>query len=382
MRIKFLRIIGIAAMLSMSGAYAIMERDRLAAFLPQAFRAEAAVAPAMRAAQPVRVTVVRFAPTRSELRYTGIIRPQSAADFGFRLAGKLAARSVDVGDVVVKGDVLARLDATDLALQLDVAEAELAAAHVNHERAVADEARARALFKAGHVAQAALDRAASATAEAASRMQRAARAQELASNQVSYAELKADTDGIVTAVAGEAGQVVAAGQPVVTMAQSSARDVVFALPEQQRALLDGAEATAELWGDGGRAYRLTPRDISPDVDLAGRTYRVRMAMASPDAVAALGRTVTVRLTLPAAPPTAPVPLAGVLNTGDGAHVWRMTKSADRVERVAVEIVSVESGVVHLRGPLADGDRIVSLGAHKLDPARPVRVVETAAVPEI
>ncbi|NJR13628.1 MAG: hypothetical protein HC779_04610 [Phyllobacteriaceae bacterium] len=74
-------------------------------------------------------------------------------------------------------------------------------------------------------------------------------------------------------------------------------------------------------------------------------------------------------------------MAGVLNTGDGAHVWRLTGDADHVERVAVELVSADGAVAQLRGALVNGDRIVSLGAHKIDPARPVRVVETVTLPE-
>jgi multidrug efflux pump subunit AcrA (membrane-fusion protein) len=74
---------------------------------------------------------------------------------------------------------------------------------------------------------------------------------------------------------------------------------------------------------------------------------------------------------------AALPLAAVLNDGSGAAVWRLKPGQTEVERVPVEIASLEGNVALIRGGLAEGDLVVSLGAHKIDPARAVRVVETA-----
>jgi RND family efflux transporter MFP subunit len=277
-----------------------------------------------------------------------------------------------VGEAVTRGQELARLDDVDAALQTELAAAEDEAARVDHRRALAEVGRSRTLFAEGHIAQAALDRAVSAEAEAAARVERAARSLALARNGLAYTRLVADADGVVTATPGEVGQVVAAGTPVVAVAQGGSVDVVFALPETDRDLLVAGRAQATLWGDEGKAHPLILRDIAPDVDPVGRTYRVRMALEAPDA--AFGRTVTVTVTTGAEAPVAAVPLAAVLDDGTGAAVWRV--QGDRVERVAVEVVSVTGALARIRGALAEGDVIVSLGAHKVDPGRPVRVVET------
>jgi RND family efflux transporter MFP subunit len=297
------------------------------------------------------------------------------------MAGKLIARMVDVGDRVTAGQILARLDDTDARLELEAAEAEQAAARTDLSRAEAEMARSRDLFAAGHVAQAALDRATSAAAEALSRADRAGQMRALAANRLSYMDLVAESDGIVTGTLAEPGQVVAAGQPVLSLAKGDALDVVFALPEQSRALLETAAASAELWGVSVKEYSLALRDISPDVEPVGRTYRVRMTLTAPDTEAALGRTVTVRLMTSGAQPVAVLPLASVVNDGAGAAVWRLPQGADLVERVPVDLVTIQGEVALVRGGLIEGDTVVSLGAHKIDPSRPVRVVETAATPE-
>ncbi|MGL4235002.1 efflux RND transporter periplasmic adaptor subunit [Tabrizicola sp.] len=359
------------------GAAGYAARDNLAALVAEPVVKVLAERPA----QAVRVTRVAFVSGNEVETYTGTIRPKHEASLGFRIAGKLVARLVEVGDLVAKGQVVARLDDTDARLELEAAMAEEAAAQTDLARAQADLVRSRELFASGHVAQAALDRATSAAAEAVSRAERAERMRVLAANQLSYTELVADTDGVVTATPTETGQVVAAGQAAVSVARTDALDVVFALPEQSRGILTDAVASAELWEAGGKTYTLTLRDISPDVDPAGRTYRVRMTLTAPDAEATLGRTVTVRLANEGGEPSAPLPLAAVLNDGTGAAVWRLAEGADRVERVPVELAAVDGAVAHVRGDLAEGDIVVSLGAHKLDPDRPVRVVETAATPE-
>lgn len=336
---------------------------------------------AERPAQPVRVTRIAFASEERITRHTGTVRPRQEVVLGFRLPGKITARLVELGDEVTAGQIVARLDDADARLELELAEAEATASDIDLIRARADAARAATLFRDGHIAQAALDRATSGEAEAVARADRAVRALSLARNRLDYTVLRADKNGIVTATPGEVGQVVSAGQAVVTVAEKGAAEVVFQLPEQGRALIDAATARAELWGDAGAAYALSLRDISPDVDPAGRTYRVRMSIDAPDERVAFGRTVTVELALGAAEPTVTLPLTAVLNDGSGATVWRIDPSGTRVEPVRVEVVDISGQTLRLHGPLGDGDIVVTLGAHKIDPARPVRIVETASIPE-
>jgi RND family efflux transporter MFP subunit len=369
----------IVAVLAALGAAGYTARNSLTALLP--VPPSAAPVIAERAAQPVRVTRVTYRAANLSDSYTGSIRPQQEVPMGFRLPGKLIARLADVGDRVTTGQIVARLDDTDARLELEAAEAEQAAARTDLDRAAAELARNRDLFAAGHVAQAALDRATSAAAEARSRVDRADQMRELAANRLSYMTLVAEADGIITATLAETGQVVAAGQPVLSVAQAEDRDVVFALPEQQRELLDSTVATATLWGASGTTYALVLRDISPDVDPVGRTYRVRMTLTDPDAAAAFGRTVTVSLQTTGAGPVASLPIAAVINDGAGAAVWRLPKGADLVERVAVDLVTIAGRLALVRGGLVEGDVVVSLGASKIDPSRPVRVVETTASPE-
>lgn len=379
------RIVWVAGALAVGSGVvvgaALTQPELLAAALaaPGPAKAEAPPAAPATQPQPVRATTVTLVPLTPVATYTGTIRPRFQAPAAIRVAGKVIERLVDVGDRVIAGQVIARLDDTDIRLTLEAAEAEVHSATTDLSRAEADEARSRELLKRGFVAQAALDQSISGAAEARSRLDRAIRTRDQARNQLAYTVLKADAAGVVTARAVEAGEVVQAGQPIVTIARTDTVEAEIALPEQRRATLEHATFTATLWGEEDTPHPLTLREVSPDVDAVARTYRVRLAFANPDDRMALGRTVTVALS-PDTPEedVVPLPLAAVLGDGTGAAVWRIT--GDKAERVPVALVTLRDEIALVRGPLAAGDTVVALGAQKIDPARPVRIVELTPPP--
>src|SRR6266851_3353971 len=81
--------------------------------------------------RPVQVQQVAFRSEDASREFVGVLRARYETDLGFRVAGKITDRIVNVGDRVRAGDVIARLDPQDLRLQVESAEAELAAATSN-----------------------------------------------------------------------------------------------------------------------------------------------------------------------------------------------------------------------------------------------------------
>ncbi len=362
------------------GAVALDPQGRIETLLASAEEPEAAKP--QRVSQPVRVTPIVWQNPVQDDTYTGTVRARYQSQMGFRVAGKITERLVDTGDLVTAGQPLLRLDDTDIRLDLEASQAEVDSATTDQTRASAAVSRAQSLFQDGFVAQAALDRANSDAAAAQSRLDRAVRARDAAANRLDYAVLVAETDGIVTATMGEPGQVVPAGQPVLTMARTDSPEVEIAMPEQKRDTLDQTTATATLWEDEGQPFALTLREVSPDVDPAARTYRVRFAIDLPDDRLALGRTVTVTLAAPEVAPVAAVPLAAILDDGHGPMVLMLDATGTRVTTVPVTIVSYDDTTALIRADLVAGEKVVSLGVHRIDPARPVRIVEETPAPAI
>ncbi len=330
--------------------------------------------------QPLRVTQVSLQPMVRTTTYTGTVRPRYSSAVGFRIDGKVTERLVEVGQVVRAGEPLAKLDETDIRLAIASLEADLAAAQSNLSRLEAEVSRNQKLFSEGHVAKAALDVVVSERDQARATADGTARSLDQTRNQLAYTTLSADDDGVVTGVLAEAGQVLEAGTPIVTIARSDALDAVIALPEQRRFGLEVQTATATLWDSTHPAYRLTLREVSPDVDPASRTYTARFTIDAPDLALSLGRTLTVHLVPPTSDAVAVIPLAALLNDGRGSMVWKLSPDGTRVQPNPVEISSLTEETAVIASGLASGDRIVSLGVHKVDPGRPVRVIEQTAPP--
>jgi len=306
------------------------------------------------------------------LRYTGVVRARIESDLGFRVGGKIVERLVDPGQRVRRGQALMRLDVTDFGLAASAASDRLRAAQAEATRAAAEEARLRRLVEAGAVSRSAYEVALAAAQSAASNLSAARAGADEAANQRGYTTLVADADGVVTDVLAQPGQVVSAGAPVVRLARAGDREAAVAVPEVQVATLPRAGRAVLYGSDRPLTARL--REVAGAADPLTRTYDARFALADPGLP--LGATVTVELPRPGASALA-VPLSSLHDGGAGPGVW-VVKS-DRVMFRPVQVAALgEESVSIAPGALAQGDRIVALGAQLLRQGQAVRVAGTVA----
>jgi RND family efflux transporter MFP subunit len=334
---------------------------------------EANTAPAPKSERPVQVQRVSFESSDRVREFVGVVRPRYETDLGFRVAGKIVTRIVNVGDRVAIGDVVARLDPEDLRLQLQSADAELAAATSNLVQAAADYERYAKLKTNGWASVADFDRKQAARDEAQGRLDRARRALDLARNQLTYAELKADAEGVITATLAEPGQVVAIGQPVARLAHHGEKEAVVALPETWLAEARKAKATVGLWADRERSFEARLRELSPQADAATRTYAARFTIEKADEAVAYGMTATVKLTPALDAKVAKLPLSAILNRGTGPSVYVVDTSGTLMLR-PVTVASFAEDAALVTGGIADGEEVVTLGVQKLESGLKVRIV--------
>jgi len=330
-------------------------------------------APAVRTERPVQVQRVAFAHGQATRDFVGVVRARYETDLGFRVAGKITARLVNVGDHVRAGDVVARIDPQDLKLQVESADAELAAATSNLAQAAADLERYTSLKARGYASIADFERKKAAKDEADGRLERAKRSLELARNQLGYADLTADADGVITSTLAEAGQVVAIGQAVARLAHQGEKEAVIALPETWLGEARKSQATVRLWSDRDRSFQGRLRELSPQADAGTRTYAARFTIVDADDSVAFGMTATVTLTHGDDEATARLPLAAILNRGGGPSVFVVDNtSALQLQPVVVASFTEDAAVV--TSGIRDGDKIVTLGVQKLTTGQRVRVI--------
>jgi RND family efflux transporter MFP subunit len=333
-------------------------------------RAQPSVENAVRPVQAVRVALAADADSQA---YAGTVKPRREADLGFRAAGRIATREVDVGAVVRAGQVLARLDPVDLALAVRSAEADLASAEAVSVQAQADAGRSAALRAQGWVA-AATDEARQATARsAAERVASARAALSLARNRLDYADLRASADGVVTAALADPGTVVAEGQPVLRLAEAGTPEVEIALPEQALPEARRPGASVTLWARPDLKLHAALRELAPSADGKLRTYVARYSIADAPPWLALGMSATLHLPGSASETVATLPAAALIDRGQGPMVWTVGDAGALVPRPVV-VRRLQQDRVVVSG-LSDGDMVVALGVQKLDPAARVRVAD-------
>ena len=223
--------------------------------------------------RPVKVAVVGEASRGRMLSYSGVVRPRIESAVGFRVPGKIVERLVNIGDRVEVDQVIARLDDTDLRLSQESARAAVASARSRRDVARDNLERGKALLPSATISQAAYDTRRNEMDAAASALESAEAQLHQAVNAVGYATLKADKAGIVTGVLAEPGQVVSAGQAVVTLAQIGETEIAIAVPEQDAGYLTvGQPAKVTLWAGPGVSIEGRIREIAGQADAAARTY--------------------------------------------------------------------------------------------------------------
>lgn len=329
------------------------------------------------AAEPVRavkVFTVGTSPMQSGYEFSGEVRPRVESRLGFRVGGKITRRQAEVGQRVQAGAVLAQLDPQDFRLAADAARAQLAAAATNRDLAAADFKRFATLREQNFISGAELERRSTALKSAQAQVEQAQAQLAAQGNQARYTSLVADVSGVVTAVEAEPGQVVAAGTPVVRIAQDGARDVVFSVPEDKvMALRPGTEVAVRLWaGQGQLAGRV--REVAASADPATRTYPVKVSL---DAASQppLGATVTV---LPQAlrhdgVQAIKVPTSALRQEGQGSAVWVLDTGSMTVRSQPVQVATADGNDAVIAAGLQPGMQVVAAGVHVLAPGQKVTV---------
>jgi RND family efflux transporter MFP subunit len=308
--------------------------------------------------------------TGPERSFTGIIGARVQSNLGFRVAGKIVERLVNIGQQVDAGQPLMRIDETDLRLALTAKRNAVAAARASVLQLDADERRSASLLKNGWVSRQRYDQAKAASDTAKAQLAAAEAEARVAENEAAYSILVADADGTVIETLGEPGQVVSAGQTVVRLAQAGPREAVVALPETIRPAI-GSVAEASVYGSDGHRYRAQLRQLSNSADPQTRTYEARYVLDGEAAAAPLGATVTIWLASQASQPEVQVPLGAVLDDGEKTGVWVLDGATSTVHFQPVKLVRVTNETAVISG-LNSSDPIVSLGAHLLQEGARVR----------
>jgi len=316
----------------------------------------------------------------SVAEFTGVIHARAESDLGFRVPGKIIEKLVKDGDHVKRGQALMRLDPTDLQLASTAAREAVAAARAQNKRALADELRLRKLVATKAVSVQEYDQAKSSADATTAQLNSAVAYSAQLENQVGYALLKAEADGVIMETPADVGQVVGAGTVVIRLAHDGAREAVVNLPEGD-AKIAKSTAVANLYADPGQSFPAQLRELSAMADPLTRTYQARYTLSGAGKNAPLGATVTVH---PDQEETAgavqqyEIPIGALYDGGAGPSVWVINPDTSIVSRQVVEVAKLGSETALISKGLKPGEHILALGAHLVKEGEQVKTLPDPA----
>ncbi|WP_237153128.1 efflux RND transporter periplasmic adaptor subunit [Oryzibacter oryziterrae] len=326
----------------------------------------------------VRTETAKVEPYAPDLTLTGEVRARTESKLSFRTGGKICERLVDVGARVAAGQVLARLDATQQEASVANAEAVLASADAQKRLAETNYDRQKALVAQGFVTRSDFDNADKALRSATAMVEAATAQLDIARTELGYTELKADASGIVTARNADVGEVVAAALPVFTVANDGPRDVVVDVFEQVfLATPDTSNVRVSLVSDPNVFAEGHVREVSPAVDAATGTVRIKIDIGDPPPAMALGAAVSGHGEAKSS--DAIVLPASALSSDDGhPAVWVLDPKEQTVSLRRVDIGVFQNDSILIRGGLTAGEQVVVEGGKMLFPGRKVATAQGTA----
>ncbi|MCI7675726.1 MAG: efflux RND transporter periplasmic adaptor subunit [Phascolarctobacterium sp.] len=313
--------------------------------------------------------------------YPGEVRGRYESQLAFQVAGKIAARYVNVGDTVRAGQVLLALDPKDVNQSVEATAAQLASARASYKLAADNAARYSSLYAQGAVSEAIRDQYATQLEAASAALRQAQSQANVSSNQLGYTQLVSDTDGVVTALSGEVGQVVGAGTPIATVVRSGQREVQINVPEGA-ALKIGQKASISFWALPGVTASGYVREIASMADPVTRTYKVCVAVPDLPSTAKLGMTAKVELAASADWPTTTandanatflIPAQALYQVNNKTQVWLVRDK--KAQLADVKVNGYSGNQVLIEQGLSHGDKIITAGLAKLTPNQEVRLEE-------
>ncbi len=305
---------------------------------------------------------------QSTLELSGTVRARFETPIAFQLSGRIAARYVNAGQRVAKGQPLFELDTRDLNQSIHAAEAEYAAAQAALATNTADVGRDRKLVAESFISRQALERTELAEREARTRLNAVQAHLQQAQNALNYANLRAEAAGILIEVSGEPSQVVTFGQPIALLARDGEQEVEVFFPENTKPRQTGYVRLAD-----GRLHALKLRESAGAADPASRTWRARYRILENKHNLSLGEVMrTIYTKNVGVSQTLKVPLGALDERGEGVRIWQMLNN--RAQPIPAQIITLDAEHAWIAADIPAHGHIIALGVNQLKPGMAVQAL--------
>ena len=337
--------------------------------------------------RPVRALQLSDSGQIKERSFPGKAKAVKEVELSFRVAGPLITLPVDVGDKVLTGDVLSKIDPRDFEVALNNARGQLSRAQASAERAQSEFDREMRILDEdpGATSQVAVDRKKAARDQARADMTSLNASVAAARDQLKYTKLLAPFDGVVVNKYVENFESVKAGQQIIRMIDDSKVEMIVNIPENLISLTPNV-AIVYVRFDSFPEHTLeaTIKEISSEASETTRTYPVTLEMEQPDDVKILpgmaGKTVGVEVKegveLIDKGINVPVSAVYTAENADESFVWVINETNKTVSSRQVTLGKLTDHGILVAEGLEVGDWIATAGVNYLREGQTVRILQS------
>ena len=321
----------------------------------------------------VRTVVIGSNSTAQDYIYSGEVRGRFESQLAFQVGGKVTKRFIELGSTVRAGEVLMQIDSKDLQQTVNSSSAQVYSAESQLKLAKNNLSRYQQLYAQGAISRAQLDQYQNEYEVASASVQQTSAQLSQGVNQLNYSLLYADQPGIISSISVEAGQVVSAGQMILTIVQDGEREIEISVPENRiEELRKATQFKVAFWALPSTTVEGKVREIAPMADATTRTYKVRISLINPPQEIKLGMTAAVTINNAMQTASLTIPLSAVYQTGSSPEVWVIKDNV--VNLRSVQTGNFSGNQIQILAGLNPGETIVTAGVQKLRPGQKVRTI--------
>jgi len=317
--------------------------------------------------RPAKIAIASEQAENHFKNFPGVTEATRRSTLAFRVNGQVMELPVLAGQILAKGDLIAKLDN---ATYLNT----LADRKAKYDLAKTEFDRQRILFNQKHVAKSRLD-------SARSDFEAAEAAYKLAKDDVTYTELRAPYDGMVSRIDIDNFQNVQAKEAVVQFQGAKEIDVVFNIPENLFVKLNKDntnDGLVQVRFDAlpDRVFDAFYREHETVPDTTTRSFKVTVSMPRPEGLTVLpGMSVSVRLDLSQVyssdTPGVLLPLEAVFDEGGKKWVWKLDEN-NAARKTEVQTKGIEGSSIRITGGVKNGEHVIAIGVSYVHEGQKVR----------
>ncbi len=314
-----------------------------------------------------------------EVSFLGTVRPLLDSLVASEIEGRVAERLVENGERVEKGQALVRLDATQLATDLQRVEAEGAETEARLALARRQESRAQELHDSEVLASGLYDERVAERKALEGRLAGIEARMASIRYDLALATIKAPFTGVVTEIHCEVGEWMGRGETVVRLADLGTIEIRLDVPEQYYSHLSPgklAPVTIDSLPDLDLSAKIFA--LVPQADEEARTFPVIIRAVNPGRRVGAGMLARVQLAVSTGRQALLVPKDAIVRQAQQSVVY-VVNGDGTVRAVGVRTRAAGGTRVEVTGEIKAGEMVVVKGNERLAPGQKVRMEEGASV---